>query len=164
LLHALCIFLRASLFLLSVFFCFVCCNKWLDPKKFLLEETHSIFHLPRTLEFSLLSFNECSLFLEFAFSFYFSPWFLFRSCYIFVSRCIYTSGLRWFSSKKLSQKGLNGVEKEKKFHAKSGIKRSLFRLRLRLLHAMLDVFLIVCLVIFAIAWLISNDWDCLISL
>jgi hypothetical protein len=30
--------------LLSVFFCFVCCNNWLDPKKFLLEKTHSIFH------------------------------------------------------------------------------------------------------------------------
>jgi hypothetical protein len=37
----------------------------------------------------------------------------------------------------------------------------LFRLRLRLLHAMLDVVLIVCLVIFALAWLVSNDWDCL---
>jgi hypothetical protein len=44
--------------------------------------------------------------------------------------------------------GLNGVGKEKKFLAKSGIKRSLFRLRLRILHAMLDVVLIVCLVIF----------------
>jgi hypothetical protein len=51
----------------------------------------------------------------------------------------------------LSQKGLNGVGKEKKFHAKSGTKRSLFRLRLRLLHAMLDVVLIVCLVVFAVA-------------
>jgi hypothetical protein len=50
----------------------------------------------------------------------------------------------------LFQKGLNGVGKEKKFHAKSGTKRSLFRLRLRLLHAMLDVILIVCLVVFAI--------------
>jgi hypothetical protein len=37
------------------------------------------------------------------------------------------------------------LEKRKKFHAKSGTKRSLFRLRLRLLHAMLDVILIVCL-------------------
>jgi hypothetical protein len=44
LLHILCIFLGASLLLLSVFFCFVCCNKWLYPKKFLLEKTHSIFH------------------------------------------------------------------------------------------------------------------------
>jgi hypothetical protein len=40
----------------------------------------------------------------------------------------------------------------------------LFRLRLRLLHVMLDVILIVCLVIFAVAWLVSNDWDCLMSL
>jgi hypothetical protein len=53
--------------------------------------------------------------------------------------------------KKLFQKGSNGVGKEKKFHAKSGTERSLFRLRLRLFHAMLDVILIVCLVIFAVA-------------
>jgi hypothetical protein len=51
LLHILCAFLRASLLLLSVFFCFICCNKWLDPNKFLLEETHSVFHLSRTLYF-----------------------------------------------------------------------------------------------------------------
>jgi hypothetical protein len=56
------------------------------------------------------------------------------------------------------------LEKRKKFHAKNGTKRSLFRLRLRLLHAMLDVVLIVCLVVFSIAWLVSNDWDCLTSL
>jgi hypothetical protein len=37
-------FFGASLFLLSVFFCFVCCNKWLDPNMFLLEKTHSVFH------------------------------------------------------------------------------------------------------------------------
>jgi hypothetical protein len=30
-----------------------------------------------------------------------------------------------FSSKELSQKGLNGVGKEKKFHAKSGTKKEL---------------------------------------
>jgi hypothetical protein len=52
------------------------------------------------------------------FSFHFSPWFLFRSCFIFASRCILTSGLYWHSSKELFQKGLNGVGKEKKFHAK----------------------------------------------
>jgi hypothetical protein len=28
---------------LSVLFCFVCCNKWLDPNIFLLEKTHSVF-------------------------------------------------------------------------------------------------------------------------
>jgi hypothetical protein len=43
LLHMLCVFLGASLFLLSVLFCFVCCNKWLDPNIFLLDKTHSIF-------------------------------------------------------------------------------------------------------------------------
>jgi hypothetical protein len=43
----------------------------LDPNKFLLEEKHSIFHLPITLYFSLLSFNECSLFLELCLAFVF---------------------------------------------------------------------------------------------
>jgi hypothetical protein len=76
---------------------------------------------------------------------------MFRYCYIFASRCIWTSGPCWYSSKELFQKGLNGVGKEKKFHAKNDTKRSLFRLRLRLLHAMLDVVLIVCLVLFAVA-------------
>jgi hypothetical protein len=57
------------------------------------------------------------------------------------------------------------LEKRKSvMQKKSGTKRSLFRLRLRLFHAMLDVVLIVCLVVFAVAWLISNDWDCLMSL
>jgi hypothetical protein len=49
LLYVLCIFLEASLLLLSVLFYFICCNKWLDPSKFLLEMTHSGFSLPRTL-------------------------------------------------------------------------------------------------------------------
>jgi hypothetical protein len=40
----------------------------------------------------------------------------------------------------------------------------LFRLWLRLLHVMLDVVLIVFLVVLAVAWLVSNDWDCLMSL
>jgi hypothetical protein len=57
----------------------------------------------------------------------------------------------FFISKELFQKGLNGVGKEKKFHAYSGTNRSLFRLWLRLLHVMLDVILIVCLVVFAVA-------------
>jgi hypothetical protein len=56
------------------------------------------------------------------------------------------------------------LEKTKSFMQKSGTKMSLFILRLRLFHAILDVILIVCLVIFAVAWLVSNDWDCLMSL
>jgi hypothetical protein len=43
-LRILCIFLWAFLFLLSVFFYFVFCNKWLDPNIFLLEKTDSVFH------------------------------------------------------------------------------------------------------------------------
>jgi hypothetical protein len=70
LLHVLCVFLRASLLLFSVLFCFVCCNKWLDPNKFLLEEIY-FFYFPRTLRFSLLSFNECSIFLELRLAFIF---------------------------------------------------------------------------------------------
>jgi hypothetical protein len=44
LLHILCVFLRASLLSLLVLFSFVWGNKWLDPNKFLLDKTHSIFH------------------------------------------------------------------------------------------------------------------------
>jgi hypothetical protein len=36
-------FLGVFLFFISVFFCFVCCNKWLDRNIFLLEKTHSVF-------------------------------------------------------------------------------------------------------------------------
>jgi hypothetical protein len=54
LLHMLCVFLGASLFLFSVLFCFVCCNKWLDHIIFVLERDtlrflcleHSSFHHP----------------------------------------------------------------------------------------------------------------------
>jgi hypothetical protein len=52
----------------------------------------------------------------------------------------------------------------KKFHAYNGTNGSLFRLWLRLLHVMLDVILIICLVVFAVARLVSNDWDCLMCL
>jgi hypothetical protein len=56
-----------------------------------------------------------------------------------------------FISKELFQKGLNGVGKEKKFHAYSGTNGSLFKQQLRLLHVMLDFVLIVCLVVFEVA-------------
>ena len=52
LLHMLCVILGASLFLFSVLFCFVCCNKWLDPSNICFGEDtlrfncieHSSFH------------------------------------------------------------------------------------------------------------------------
>jgi hypothetical protein len=44
LLHMLCVVLGASLFLFAVFFCFVCCNRWLDPIIFVLERDTLHFH------------------------------------------------------------------------------------------------------------------------
>jgi hypothetical protein len=85
-------------------------------------ETYSVFHLPRTLYFSLLSFNECSLFLL-----------LHLACIFHLDFCldlvisVYQGVFLpcWFSSKKLFQKGSNGVGKEKKFHAKRWYKKEL---------------------------------------
>jgi hypothetical protein len=67
----LCVFLEHQLFLLSVFFCFICCNKWLDHIMFVLERAMLRFSLTRTLKFSLLSFNEYSLFLVLRLAFIF---------------------------------------------------------------------------------------------
>jgi hypothetical protein len=74
----------------------------------------SFFIAKNTLVFTLIVQWVFS-FSRTAFSFRFLPWFLFRSCYIFASRRIYTTGICWFSSKELFQKGLIGVGKEKKF-------------------------------------------------
>jgi hypothetical protein len=71
LLYILCVFLGASLLLLSVFFCFICYNKWLDHIMFVSERDTLCILLPRTLWFSLFSFNECSLFLVLRLAFVF---------------------------------------------------------------------------------------------
>jgi hypothetical protein len=114
--------------------------------------------------FSLLSFNECSLFLLLHLAFIF--------CLDFCSDPViyFHQGVFWplvhvgFHQKSCFKKVQMVLKKRKSFMQKSSTKRSLFRLRLRLLHVMLDVILVVCLVIFAVAWLVSNDWDCLMSL
>jgi hypothetical protein len=87
LLHILCVFLGASLLLFSVLFCFVCCNKWLDPNNFFWRRFTSFFIAKNTLVFTLIVQRVFS-FSRTAFSFHFSPWFLFRSHFIFASRCI----------------------------------------------------------------------------
>jgi hypothetical protein len=151
LLYALCIFLGASLLLLSVLFCFVCYNKWLDYIMFVLERVLLRFSLPRTFQFSLFSFNECSFFLLLRLALVF--------CLNFCSDLVLSlhQGVFGplvhviFHQKSCFNKVRMVLEKRKSFMQKSGTKRSLFRLRLRLLHAMLDVVLIVCLVIFAVA-------------
>jgi hypothetical protein len=70
LLRMLCVFLGVSLFLLSVFFCFVCSNKWLYPNIFLLEKTRFIFIAKNNLVFTLIVQRVFS-FSSTAFSFHF---------------------------------------------------------------------------------------------
>jgi hypothetical protein len=53
-----------SCFCFHFFFCFVCCNKWLDHIMFLLEEMNSLFICREHSVFHSIRFNECSLFLE----------------------------------------------------------------------------------------------------
>jgi hypothetical protein len=88
------------------------------------ERLTPFFIAKNTLVFTLIVQRVFS-FSATTFSFCFLPWFLFRSCNIFESRFILTSGPCWFSSKELFQKGSNGVGKEKKFHAKKWYKMEL---------------------------------------
>jgi hypothetical protein len=71
LLHILCVFLGASLLLLSVFFYFVCCNKWLDPNKFLLEEIYFVFHCQEHSIFHSYRSTSVLFFLEMRLAFIF---------------------------------------------------------------------------------------------
>jgi hypothetical protein len=105
------------------------------------------FHLPRTLCFSLLSFNESSLFLELHLAF------IFRLDFCSDLVISLHQGVFWplvhvgFHQKSYFKKVRMVLEKRKNFMQKSGTKRSLFRLQLRFLHVVLDVILIVCLVV-----------------
>jgi hypothetical protein len=104
--------------------------------------------LPRTLHFSLLSFNVCSLFLELRLAFIFCLDFC-SDLLIYLYQGVFLPLVHvGFHQKSCFKKGSNGVGKEKKNMQKSGTKRSLCRLRPRLLHVVLDVVLIVCLVVF----------------
>jgi hypothetical protein len=73
LLRILCVFLGTSLFLLSVFFYFVCCNKWLDRIMFFFGERHTpIFIAKNTIIFTLIVQRVFSFSCT-AFSFRFLP-------------------------------------------------------------------------------------------
>jgi hypothetical protein len=125
---------------------------WIRHTPFFICREHSIFHSYRST--SVLFFLELRLAFIFRLDFCSD---LVISLHQGVFRpLVYVV----FHQKSCLKKVWMVLEKRKKFHAKSGTKESLFRLRLRLLHAMLDVILIVCLVVFDIAWLVSNDWDC----
>jgi hypothetical protein len=106
-----------------------------------------VFHLPRTLHFPLLSFNECSLFLLLRLAFDFcldlrSDLVLSLHQGVF-GPLVYVG----FYQKSCLKRVRMVLEKRKSFIQKSGTRRSLCRLRPRLLHVVLDVFLIVCLVV-----------------
>jgi hypothetical protein len=74
-------------------------NGW-TPTNFLLDKLPCFSFAKNTLFFTLIVQRVFS-FSRTMFSFWFLPWFVFRSCYIFTSRCILTSGPCWFSSKEL---------------------------------------------------------------
>jgi hypothetical protein len=93
----------------------------LDPNKFLFGGYLLCFSLPRTLYFLLLSFNECSLFLELHLAFIFCLDFcldLVLYLHQGVFRPLVYIG---FHQKSCFKK----VSKEKKFHAKNWYKKEL---------------------------------------
>jgi hypothetical protein len=65
---------------------FAAINGW-TPTNFFWRRLTLFFIARNTLVFTLIVQRVFS-FSRTTFSFCFSPWFLFRSCYIFVSRCI----------------------------------------------------------------------------
>jgi hypothetical protein len=64
-------FLERQLFLVFSLFCFVCCNKWLDPNKFLLEKLPCFSFAKNTPIFTLIVSTSVLLFLELRLAFIF---------------------------------------------------------------------------------------------
>jgi hypothetical protein len=115
-------FLERQLFLFSVFFCFVCCNKWLitscwfrgrHTSLFICQE-HSIFHSYR--------FNECSLFLELRLACIFRLDFC-SDLVLSLHQGVF--GPLVYIGFHQNKKGLNGVGKEKMLYAKKWYKKEL---------------------------------------
>jgi hypothetical protein len=105
---------------------------------FIFQE-HSVFHS--------IYFNECSLFLELHLVFDFCLD-LCSDLVIFFHQGVFLPLVHvGFHQKSCFKKIRMVLEKRKSFMQKSGTRRSLCRLRLRLLHVVLDIFLIVCLVV-----------------
>jgi hypothetical protein len=104
LLHALCVFLGASVILVFIIslFLFAAINGW-TPTNFFWRSCLA-FHLPRSLLFSLLSKIECSSFSATAFGYRFHLD-LCSNLLIFIYQGVFfASGPCWFSSKELDLK------------------------------------------------------------
>jgi hypothetical protein len=146
LLHASCIFFGASVVFSFQFslVLFAAINGW-TPTNFFWRSCLA-FHLPRTLRFSLC-FNECSFFLELRLAFDFCLD-LCSDLIISLHQGVFLPLVHiGFHQKSWLYKVRMVLEKRKSFMQKSGTRRSLCRLRPRLLHVVLDVFLIVWLVV-----------------
>jgi hypothetical protein len=91
---------------------FAAINAW-TPTNFFWRRHTSFFIAKNTLVFTLIVQRVFS-FSSTVFSFHFSPWFLLRSCYIFASMCIYTTGLCWFSFKRVVSKRFQWCWKREK--------------------------------------------------
>jgi hypothetical protein len=104
------------------------------------------FHLSRTLQFSLLSKNECSSFSATAFGFRFCLDLRSDLVISFHQGAFLPLIFIGFHQKRCLKK-FKWCWKREKLYAKSGTRRSLCRLWLRLFYVMLDIFLTVCLVV-----------------
>jgi hypothetical protein len=122
LLHTLCIFLGASLLLLSVcLVLFAAINGW-TPTNFFWRRCSHFSFAKNTLVFTLIVQRVFS-FSRTAFSFCFLPWFFFRSCYIFASRCILNLWSMLVFIKRVVSKRFEWCWKREKIYAKSGTKK-----------------------------------------
>jgi hypothetical protein len=136
-----------SCFCFQFSFCFVFCNKRFDHIMSFWREMNSVFHCQEHSVFHSYRFNECSLFLLLRLAFDFRL----DLCSDLVISL--NQGVFWplfhvgFHQKSFLKKVWMVLEKRKSFMQKSGTKRSLCRLRPRLLHIVLGVFLIVWLVV-----------------
>jgi hypothetical protein len=125
LLHALCVFLGASVvlvFLVSLIL-FAAINGW-TPTNFFWRRC-TCFHFPRTLSFSLLSFTECSSFSATAFGFHFCLDLHSDLVISFHQGVFLPLIFIGFHQKRCLKKISNGVGKEKKLYAKKWYKKEL---------------------------------------
>jgi hypothetical protein len=122
---------------------FAAINGWTPTNLFW--RSFLVFHLPRTLRFSLLSFNECSFFLELRLAFVFRLDFCSDLVISFYQGVFLPLVHVGFHQKSWFKKVRMVLQKRKNFMQKSSTKRSLFRLRLRLLHVMLAICLVILL-------------------
>jgi hypothetical protein len=139
-----------AFFLECLYFCFefyfvlfAAINGW-TPINFFWRR-FTFFHCQEHSVFHSYHFNECSLFLEMCLAFIFHLEFC-SDLVLYLHQGVFGPMVYvGFHQKSCLKKVWIVLEKRKSFMQKSGTKRSLFRLRLRLFHAMLDVILIVLL-------------------